>query len=146
MADKNGVSLNWGGLDKAVGNAAKKLANTRLLMASVGEALVSGTVRRFIDEKDPSGKSWKPSERAVEEGGKTLTDTARLRQSIDYAATPSKVMVGSNVIYARIHQLGGSIKPKKGKSLKFKGKSGKMPWSRRSICQPVHFWVFPSLT
>ena len=36
--------LNWGGFDKAVANAAKKLANSKALMASVGEALVSGTI------------------------------------------------------------------------------------------------------
>lgn len=125
MAGDSGVSLNWGGLDHAMANAAKKLSNTKLLMASVGETLVSGTVRRFIDEKDPEGKSWEKSERAQSQGGKTLTDTAMLRQSIDYAATPSKVMVGTNKKYARIHQLGGSIKPKNGKVLKFPGKDGK---------------------
>ena len=36
-----------------------------------------------------------------------MTDKAFLRRSIDYAATPEKVMVGSNLPYARIHQLGG---------------------------------------
>lgn len=121
----NGVSLNWGGFDKAMANAVKKLSNKKLLMASVGETLVSGTVKRFIDEKDPEGKSWKPSGRAIAQGGKTLTDTALLRQSIDYAATPKKVMVGTNKKYARIHQLGGTIKPKHGKALKFPGQDGK---------------------
>ena len=53
-----------------------------------------------------------------------LTDTARLRDSIDYAATPTKVMVGSNLPYARIHQYGGTIRPKKAKRLIFKGPGG----------------------
>lgn len=119
----NGASLNWGGFDKAMSNAAKKLANRKLLMATVGETLVSGTVKRFADEEDPEGKKWEKSERASSESGQTLTDSARLRKSIDYAATPNKVMVGSNVVYARIHQLGGVIKPK-GKALKFPGKDG----------------------
>lgn len=43
----------------------------------------------------------------MEKGGKTLTNSGRLRRSIDYAATSDKVMVGSNLAYARIHQLGG---------------------------------------
>ena len=120
----NGVSLNWGGFDKAVANAAKKLANSKALMASVGEALVSGTIRRFNDEESPKGEKWEKSGRAIAEGGQTLSDTAHLRKSIDFAATPTKVMVGSNLLYARIHQLGGTIKPKKGKALKFKGKNG----------------------
>lgn len=104
---KNGVSLNWGGLDKAMGTAARRLADRKQLLSTVGEALVSGTQQRFLDGEDPEGKAWDPSHRATEHGGKTLTDTARLMQSIDYAATADSVMVGSNVVYARIHQMGG---------------------------------------
>lgn len=51
MADKNGVSLHWGGLDKALGKAGHKLGDTQALMESVGEALVSGTLKRFDAEK-----------------------------------------------------------------------------------------------
>lgn len=119
-----GVSLNWGGFDKTLSHAAGKLSDTKPLMADIGEVLVSGTVKRFREEKDPQGKTWEKSARAKEESGQTLSDTGRLRSSIDYAATSNKVMVGSNVVYARIHQLGGEIKPKKGKKLKFKGRDG----------------------
>lgn len=125
MATKNGVSLNWGGFDKALGKAAHKLGDKQALMESVGDALVSGTLKRFSDQEDPQGKKWEPSARAAEEGGETLTDTAALRKSIDYAATSEKVMVGSNLPYARIHQKGGTIKPKKAKKLVFKGRGGK---------------------
>lgn len=121
---QNGVSLKWNGFNKAVAKAAKKMANSRLLMASVGEALVSGTIRRFNNEESPKGEKWEKSGRAIAEGGQTLSDTAHLRKSIDFKATPAQVMVGSNLLYARIHQLGGTIKPKKGKALKFKGKNG----------------------
>ena len=107
MATKNGVSLNWGGFDKALGKAAHKLGDTQALMESVGEALRSGTIERFEAEEDPQGKKWKPSARAMGGGGKTLDKESHLKDSIDYAATSDKVMVGSNLPYARIHQLGG---------------------------------------
>lgn len=108
MAVKNGVALNWGGFDKVVGKASSKMGDTKkALMASIGEALVSSTLKRFDAEEGPDGKPWQPSKRAAAESGKTLTNTARLRKSIDYAATASMVMVGSNVVYARIHQMGG---------------------------------------
>ena len=107
MATKNGVSLNWGGFDKALGKAAHKLGDTQALMESVGEALRSGTIERFEAEEDPQGKKWKPSARAMAGGGKTLDKESPLKDSIDYAATSDKVMVGSNLPYARIHQLGG---------------------------------------
>ena len=107
MATKNGVSLNWGGFDKALGKAAHKLGDTQALMESVGEALRSGTIERFEAEEDPQGKKWKPSARAMAGGGKTLDKESHVKDSIDYAATSDKVMVGSNLPYARIHQLGG---------------------------------------
>lgn len=110
MAVKNGVSLNWGGFDKALSKAGHKLGDTQALMESVGEALVSDTKKRFDAKKDPEGTPWKPSRRALEKGGKTLTNSGRLRRSIDYAATSDKVMVGSNLAYARIHQLGGKTR------------------------------------
>ena len=106
-ATKTGVSLNWGGFDKALGKAAHKLGDTQALMESVGDALVSGTLKRSQDEEDPTGKKWPKSKRAAKKDGQTLTDTALLRRSVDYAATSDKVMVGSNLPYARIHQKGG---------------------------------------
>lgn len=107
MAGKTGVSLNWGGFDKALGKAAQKLGDTQALMESVGEALRSGTIERFDAEEDPQGKKWKPSARAMAGGSKTLDKESHLKDSIDYATTSDKVMVGSNLPYARIHQLGG---------------------------------------
>lgn len=74
---------------------------------------MSSTVRHFIECKGPDGEDWEPSERSMRDGGKPLSDTGRLRQSIEYATTPDSVMVGTNVIYGRIHQLGGEIRPKR---------------------------------
>lgn len=125
MASHNGVSLNWGGLDAALGQAAQKLGNTQALMESIGDALVSGTLKRFDAEEDPQGRKWEPSGRASEEGGQTLTNIGRLRDSIDRVATPDKVMVGSNLAYARIHQEGGIITPRNAKKLVFTGRGGK---------------------
>lgn len=125
MAAHNGVSLHWGGLDKAIAKAGNELGHTQALMESVGDALVSGTLKRFDAEEDPQGNKWAPSGRAAEEGGKTLTNRGRLRDSIDRMATSNKVMVGSNLAYARIHQEGGIITPKKAKKLVFTGRGGK---------------------
>ena len=85
------------------------------MLNAIGEALVSGTLERFANEESPDGKKWEPSGRAWTQGlksrrgrmGKTLQDTGRLRSSIDYAVTADSVLVGSEVEYARIHQMGG---------------------------------------
>lgn len=126
MAGKTGCSLNWGGFDTAIAKAGHKMANNAALLESVGEALVSGTIRRFADEEGPDGEKWKPSGRALAQGGKTLTDSGALEHSIDKKVFPETgmVAVGSNKKYARIHQLGGTIRPKAKKHLKFKGANG----------------------
>ncbi len=124
--------MSWGGLDKALDKFQAILTNKKQdLLESCGEALVTGTVQRFMDEEDPEGNKWEPSGRAWQKGlghatrkatknrkgrrfkadsgnfGKTLTDTARLRNSIDYAVAGDTVLVGSNAAYALIHQKGG---------------------------------------
>lgn len=105
---KSGCRMEWNGFDKVISSASRNLTDMEGdLLESIGEALVSSSVKRFVDEQGPDGKRWKPSQRAATTGGKTLTDTGRLRNSIDYATARGKVMVGSNVRYARIHQLGG---------------------------------------
>ena len=105
------VTLNWGGLDKAVGGAALHLRGShKALLTEVGEAMVSGTLQRFQDGVDPEGQPWEPSHRALADGGKTLVDSAALQNSIAALATASAVYVGSNLVYSRIHQEGGKAR------------------------------------
>lgn len=80
------------------------------LMDEIGMGLVTSTQFRFEDEQGPDGSKWKPSIRARETGGKTLTDDGFLKQ-ITHNASATSVVVGSNLTYAAIHQFGfdGSI-------------------------------------
>ncbi|WP_051542061.1 phage virion morphogenesis protein [Clostridium lundense] len=48
---------------------------------------------------------------------KILQNSGRLKQSINFEANANSVAVGSTLIYARIHQFGGVIKPKNGNCL-----------------------------
>lgn len=133
MAGKSGFALNWGGFDSVVFQAARKIAAQKELLDSLGEMLVSSTMQRFQEERGPDGTKWEPSGRAWEAGlarsarkatkrtsakkgraetgkfGKTLQDSGRLRSSVTFESlvTQNQVCVGSNVAYARIHQLGG---------------------------------------
>jgi len=99
--------LDWGGLDRMLGTAVTKARQGKAAMEEIGEMLVSSTVERFDSSTAPDGSRWTPSQRAEKEGGKTLVDTGRLRGSIGYEASPDQVVVGSNLVYARIQQLGG---------------------------------------
>jgi phage virion morphogenesis protein len=103
---------------------AARAGNLFPLFDRIGLMLESTTIERFDDERDPDGAPWKPSIRARETGGKTLTDSARLKQSITYRAGSDQVEVGTNVRYAGIHQTGGTIRGKSG-PLKFKLPGGR---------------------
>ncbi len=91
----------------------------RPVMERIGSYLVSSTQLRFEDQKGPDGRPWKPSERARLQHGQTLRDTGRLMQSITYRATRRQVEVGTNVIYAPVHQFGAEIRPVRAKWLRF---------------------------
>lgn len=79
------------------------------LMRVIGAALEFQTARRFETETDPAGVSWPRSFAARQRGGQTLTDTARLRQSVVSRAGADTASVGTNLVYAAIHNFGGTV-------------------------------------
>lgn len=93
----------------------------RGLNAALAETVRESTVERFRTGKDPSGKKWKTSIRAANEGGKTLVQSAQLRNSINSRTDASGFVVGTNVIHAATHQLGAdrTIRARKAKALRF---------------------------
>lgn len=98
------------------------LANmdTRPLLESIGAYQVASTQLNFDAEQSPDGEKWQPSIRAEMQGGKTLQDQGHLRDSITYnVLNDDEVEVGSAMVYALIHQEGGTIQAK-GNFLHFK--------------------------
>lgn len=86
----------------------------RPAMENIGRALKTGTQLRFRNTSGPDGKPWQQSWRVRQGGGQTLSLTRHLRNSITYVATNDSVAVGTNVLYAAIHQFGGIIRAKSG--------------------------------
>lgn len=85
------------------------------------------TLRRFETESGPDGSPWPPSLRALAESGQTLTDTARLRQSIVSRADRRGFEVGTNLVYAAIHQFGGTIRqPERQQTMYWHQKAGEI--------------------
>lgn len=77
------------------------------LMAAIAESLRTSTDERFDTETSPDGVAWKRSIRASG-GGKTLTDSSRLRNSIHARSSEKGAEIGTNTIYAATHQFGES--------------------------------------
>ncbi len=63
----------------------------------------AGSRKSFTTKKG----NWSQKGQKALAGRKILTDTARLRRSINYVAGGRFLQVGTNVVYAAIHQFGG---------------------------------------
>ena len=74
--------------------------------AALAEGARESTLERFKQSKGPDGRRWKTSIRAAQEGGKTLIQSAQLRNSIHAKSDTSGFAVGTNVKYAATHQFG----------------------------------------
>lgn len=100
----------------------RKMGNTTPIMAAIGTGLVASTTRRFVSQAGPDGAPWAALNSAYASGkrnSRILTESGRLRDSITYKAANDSVAVGTNVIYAAIHQFGGTINAKGGGRLAF---------------------------
>ncbi|MBW2560793.1 MAG: phage virion morphogenesis protein, partial [Deltaproteobacteria bacterium] len=93
-------------LAKAIAERGKTLTP---VFKAFGEYMLMQTECRFSGEHDPAGRPWtKLSARRLAEkkGPKILTERSRLRKSIVYKAGTHTLRIGTNVVYAAVHQLG----------------------------------------
>lgn len=106
--------------------ALEKLTDLDLkeLNEAIGDALVTSTALRFRNSEDPDGNRWKQSVRARDTGGKTLVKTGDLKNSISSRATGEGVAVGTNKVYAGLHQFGTENEPGGVMTIKAKTKRG----------------------
>jgi len=86
-------------------------------------ALVKGTQRRFRAGVDPDGAAWEklhPLYAPIKRGPGILRASGLLMRSVSSRVGADEVRVGSGRIYARIHQFGGVIVPKRARFLRFR--------------------------
>lgn len=124
------VSVDSERAGRALKLAAQHCKDLRPALKSIGEHMLRSVDRNFAAEGRPM--KWRPWSMATIESrrggrGKTytkkgqlraatsrmltaskiLTMSSRLRRSVTYQVQPESVLVGTNVIYAAIHQFGG---------------------------------------
>ncbi len=95
----------------AIEKADTGISNRTPLMRTIAGTMYSAVMQNF----DASGRpAWLGLKYRV---GKPLEDTGQLRGSISQHYDNESAVVGTNCIYAAIHNFGGTIKPKKAKNL-----------------------------
>lgn len=83
-------------------------------MRRIADYMVSSTQRKISSGISPANS---PLTRNVKQGSKTLRDTGGLISSIAGKSGRTTAEAGTNKVYARILQEGGTITPKRAKSL-----------------------------
>lgn len=95
----------------------------RPVLKNIGEYETDATKGRFGTETDPQGQPWpdlNPLYALTKKGsGKLKGETGRLAQIFYQLAEDSAVDIGSDVIYARVHNEGAKIVPKTASALFF---------------------------
>ncbi|WIA55478.1 phage virion morphogenesis protein [Sphingobium sp. WTD-1] len=106
-----GMSLSIDGLvevQRDLSLLLDRLGDLTPLMDILGMEIEVDIEENFDGEHSPAGIPWDKSQRAIATGGKTLTDSRRLRGSITHVASRTRVEAGTNVVYARRHNDGWS--------------------------------------
>ncbi|MCQ4630934.1 phage virion morphogenesis protein [Shinella sp. CPCC 100929] len=102
----------------------------------LGGIVTSQTQKRIRSEKtSPAGEAWKPNR----EGTSILFRSGALDDSIHHEVAGNSVEVGSNLVYAGIHQHGGKIVPKNKNALAFS--SGGQFFMAKSVTMPARPYV-----
>ncbi|MFW5499592.1 MULTISPECIES: phage virion morphogenesis protein [unclassified Maridesulfovibrio] len=98
---------------------AEVVSDLTPLMEQIGMSMVASTQNRFETSTAPDGSKWLDSP-----SDQPLLRDRHLQDSITYEAKSDRVDVGSNMIYAAVHQFGAIIKPKNAKALCFQAGEG----------------------
>lgn len=103
------------------------IENPAPLLAQLGEYTLRTTRDRFKTQTGPDGTAWSAlqpwyKKEKSQNKNRVLTLRGFLRgQLVSQVVGGKSVEVGSNLVYAAVHQFGGTIKPKSGKLLAFRG-------------------------
>ncbi len=123
------IEINTQALQNSLSELEGRLKNRRPLMANLARILHNAVDDNFAANGRPG---WKPLKYPRPRGGSgILQSSGHLRNSMTTQADNNRAVVGTNVVYAAIHNFGGQtsphvIRPKNGKALAFGGK-----WSGR---------------
>lgn len=115
MASKITIDVQATQVQLALKQYARPAKVTEAL-AALGRVIVNRIKLGFRSSTDPYGLPWLAP---VLRKGQPLLDTGRLRNSVSSRVIGQEVEVGTNLIYAPIHQFGGLITAKNAPRLVF---------------------------
>jgi phage virion morphogenesis protein len=146
------VTIDASQVKQRLGSLSQQLAGLRPLLEDVKGRLLLSVQQNFTAGGRP--RAWTPLARSTlanrrGTSARLLRDTGRLQNSITGRIENRSVLVGSNVLYARVHQEGASIqvpeiRARPGKVLRFVV-NGQVVYSRRARAHSVRIPARPYL-
>lgn len=93
-------------VQSALAKLAQQVRNKDPVLDAIGGELLKRVQLNFRNSQSPEGVPWAPLKKRA---GKPLLNTTRLRNSITCEVNGDSVNIGTNVIYAAVHNFGGDI-------------------------------------
>ena len=105
----SGVHMQFNITDTGVKQLFTRMSNAdfTLMNDEMGQALVAEVQERFDKGQAPDGSQWQQSQRAIDNGGKTLIDSSILLSGITSQANADGFIIGTPEVYGAIHHYGG---------------------------------------
>ncbi|QND84178.1 Phage virion morphogenesis protein [Chromobacterium vaccinii] len=104
MSDFVSIVIQDDQVQRVLRRLESSVADMTPAMRAIAASLAFITEENFEAEGRPS---WTPSQRATNDGGVTLQHRGQLAASVVTTYDAHSSQIGSNLDYARIHQLGG---------------------------------------
>ncbi|MCE9679608.1 phage virion morphogenesis protein [Shewanella sp. AS1] len=103
------------GLTKALNSLLKQGHNLSPVLGKIGAYLHDNTQQRFVDMQAPDGSPWEPLssttlDMKAAKGARLdriLSDVGTLADTLHYQISSDTLSLGSNEVYAAMHQFGG---------------------------------------
>lgn len=103
------IKFDSGKVLDALGRLQRSVADASPVMAQLAGVMHDAVEENFAQQGRPKWLGIKP--RKGRAGGKILQDTGQLAASITQASDATSATVGTNKVYAVIHQFGGQTRP-----------------------------------
>ncbi|AIK14259.1 putative phage-related protein [Pectobacterium atrosepticum] len=95
--------------ERGLGELISRIEHRQPLMREMAAAMHDAVEENFAQQGRPAWAGWSPRYAKKRQGGKILQKSGRLAASINEYSDNDSATVGTNVVYARIHQEGGTI-------------------------------------
>jgi phage virion morphogenesis protein len=106
------ISIEADAVQQALLHLSERTRNLQPAMRAIAGLLEERTAQNFARQSGPLGP-WPALKRDPRNprrrSPQILVDTARLKNSLTSKAGPNFAQIGTNVVYAAIHQMGGTI-------------------------------------